>query len=332
MKIVVDNAIPFIKGILEPYAEVLYLDGKAISPADVADADALIVRTRTRCDAALLEGSAVKQVVTATIGFDHIDLGYCRDHGIGVATSAGCNARGVLQWVGAALAHLSQRHGFTPSERTLGVVGVGHVGSLVAEYAAAWGFRVVCCDPPRQQREGDLGFVGFGQLLREADIVTFHVPLDASTRHMLDGNTLRLLRPGSIVINTSRGEVIDTEALCRSGHPYALDVWENEPEISRDLLERAEISTPHIAGYSLQGKANASSMAVNTIADRFGLPLCGWYPEGVGKSVPKEIGWEEMSRSIAAYCDIEGESLALKRHPEEFERMRNSYAYRQEYF
>lgn len=332
MKIVVDNAIPFIKGILEPYAEVLYLDGKAISPADVADADALIVRTRTRCDAALLEGSAVKQVVTATIGFDHIDLGYCRDHGIGVATSAGCNARGVLQWVGAALAYLSQRHGFTPSERTLGVVGVGHVGSLVAEYAAAWGFRVVCCDPPRQQREGDLGFVGFDELLREADIVTFHVPFDASTRHMLDGNTLRLLRPGSIVINTSRGEVIDTEALCRSGHPYALDVWENEPEISRDLLERAEISTPHIAGYSLQGKANASSMAVNAIAGRFGLPLCGWYPEGVGKSVPKEIGWEEMSRSIAAYCDIEGESLALKRHPEEFERMRNSYAYRQEYF
>lgn len=332
MKIVADKAIPFLEGVLEPYAEVLRLDGKSISPSDVADADALIVRTRTRCDAALLEGSAVKQVVTATIGFDHIDIGYCRSRGIEVATAAGCNARGVLQWIGAALAHLSEKHGFVPSERALGVVGVGHVGSLVAEYAAAWGFRVICCDPPRQQREGGLGFVPFDELLREADIVTFHVPLDASTRHMLDERALRLLRPGSVVVNTSRGEVVETKALLRSGQECALDVWENEPDIDRALLESAAVSTPHIAGYSLQGKANATAMAVNAIAERFGLPLRGWYPDGIAKSEPRGIGWEEMTRSISRYCDIEGESLALKRRPEEFEQMRNAYAYRQEYF
>lgn len=332
MKIVADSAIPFLKGTLEPYAETVYLDGRAISPSDVADADVLIIRTRTRCDAGLLEGSRVRTVVTATIGFDHIDLGYCREHGIEVITSAGCNARGVLQWVGAALALSARRHGFAPSERTIGVVGVGHVGSLVAGYAAEWGFRVVCCDPPRERREGGLGFVGFEELLKRADIVTFHVPLDDSTRHMFDSHTAGLMRPGSIVMNTSRGEVVDTQALLQSGMAYALDVWEHEPDIDRELLRRAEISTPHIAGYSLQGKANATSMAVNAIAERFGLPLRGWYPAGIAKSAPRKISWEEMTESIVRYCDIEGESLALKEHPGQFERMRNSYAFRQEYF
>ena len=144
MKIIADSAIPFLRGVLEPYAEVEYLPGSRIDDAAVRTADALAVRTRTRCDAALLAGSRVRLIATATIGFDHIDTAWCRAQGIGVATAAGCNARGVLQWVAAVLAHLSARDGWHPAERTLGVVGVGHVGSLVAHYAAAWGFRVVC--------------------------------------------------------------------------------------------------------------------------------------------------------------------------------------------
>lgn len=131
MKIVIDNAIPFLEGVLEPYAEIRYLPGREIAARDVRDADALIVRTRTRCDAALLDGSQVQFIATATIGFDHIDLDYCRRRQIGVATAAGCNARGVLQWIAAVLHHLSQRDGWHPAEKTLGVVGAGHVGELV---------------------------------------------------------------------------------------------------------------------------------------------------------------------------------------------------------
>ena len=153
MKIVIDKAIPFVRGVFEPWADVVYLSGTAIGPADVRDADALIVRTRTRCDERLLGGSRVRLVATATIGFDHIDTAWCAAHGIEVATAAGCNARGVLQWVAAALVRLARMQGWRPAQRTLGVVGVGHVGSLVAEYAAAWGFRVLCCDPPREARE-----------------------------------------------------------------------------------------------------------------------------------------------------------------------------------
>ena len=211
MKIVADNAIPFLKGVLEPYARVEYLPGKTIATADVRDADALIVRTRTRCDAALLEGSSVKLIATATIGFDHIDTEYCRRHGIEVATAAGCNARGVLQYVAAALVRLSRVQAWEPADKTLGIVGVGHVGSLVEAYARTWGFRVVACDPPREEREHG-GFLPLEEVARQADILTFHTPLDDTTRHMAGAKLFERMKPGSILINTSRGEVVDGQS------------------------------------------------------------------------------------------------------------------------
>ena len=204
MKIIADSAIPFLRGVLEPFAEVEYLPGTAISAADVRNADALVIRTRTRCDEKLLADSRVKLIATATIGFDHIDTAWCAAHGIEVTTAAGCNARGVLQWVGAALVHLSRTQGWQPAERTLGIVGVGHVGSLVKAYAEGWGFRVVCCDPPREERER-CGFRTLEEVAREADILTFHTPLDASTRHMADSRLFGLMKPGAILINSSRG-------------------------------------------------------------------------------------------------------------------------------
>ena len=181
MKIVADSAIPFLQGVLEPWAEVRYLPGSRIAAEDVRDADALVIRTRTRCDERLLAGSRVRLIATATIGFDHIDTAWCAAHGIRVATAAGCNARGVLQWAGAVLAHLARTQGWKPAQRTLGIVGVGHVGSLIREYACLWGFRVVCCDPPREERE-HCGFLPLEEVARQADILTFHTPLDASTR------------------------------------------------------------------------------------------------------------------------------------------------------
>ncbi len=331
LKIIADSAVPFLRGVLEPWAEVRYLPGAAIAPGDVRDADALIVRTRTRCDERLLASSRVRLVATATIGFDHIDRAWCAAHGIEVATAAGCNARGVLQWVAAALESLARRGGWHPSERTLGVVGVGHVGSLVKTYAEAWGFRVVCCDPPREAREG-CGFRPIGEVARAADILTFHTPLDASTRHLADAALLGAMKPGATVLNSSRGGVVDGDALRRSGLDYCLDVWEREPAIDPALLAGAAIATPHIAGYSEQGKATATAMAVEAVARRFDLPISGWYPAEAAPSAPRPIAWEALCGTIRDVYDIEAESRRLKASPADFEHLRDNYRYRREYF
>lgn len=331
MKIVADSAIPFLRGVLEPYAEMIYLPGSAIAPGDVRDADALFVRTRTRCDATLLAGSRVRFIATATIGFDHIDLEYCRRQGIRVVTAAGCNARGVLQWIGAVLVFLSRTQGWQPERKTLGIVGVGHVGSLVKSYAEAWGFRVLCCDPPREERER-CGFLPLRTVAAEADLLTFHTPLDDTTQGLVSDELLSRMKPGAIVINSSRGEVVDGSALLRSGHPCVLDVWEHEPRIDCVLLERTLLATPHVAGYSAQGKANATAMSVHSLARFYDLPLVNWYPGQVTPSVPRPISWQELCSTIGSACDIEAESRSLKANPGDFERMRDEYRYREEYF
>ena len=331
MKIVADNAIPFLKGVLEPYARVEYLPGKTIATADVRDADALIVRTRTRCDAALLEGSSVKLIATATIGFDHIDTEYCRRHGIEVATAAGCNARGVLQYVAAALVRLSRVQAWEPADKTLGIVGVGHVGSLVEAYARTWGFRVVACDPPREAREHG-GFLPLEEVACQADILTFHTPLDASTRHMAGSRLFGRMKSGAVLINSSRGEVVDGEALLRSGLGWALDVWEHEPNPDPALLENALLATPHIAGYSAQGKANAASAVVRALSREFGLPHAEWYPAEVAPCTPRTLSWQALCSTIDGHFDIAALSRELKRRPGEFEAMRDQYRYREEYF
>lgn len=331
MKIIADSAIPFLRGVLEPFAEVEYLPGTAISAADAHDADALVIRTRTRCGEALLAGSRVRMIATATIGFDHIDRAWCAEHGIEVTTAAGCNARGVLQWIGAALAHLAHTQGWEPAERTLGIVGVGHVGSLVREHAATWGFRVICCDPPREERE-HCGFRPLEEVAGEADILTFHTPLDDTTRHMAGRELFARMKPGAVVINSSRGEVVDGDALLASGLDCALDVWEHEPHLDPALLAHALLATPHIAGYSEQGKANATAMSVASLARRFGLPLEGWYPPEAAPATPRPIGWQELCATIGKAYDIGAESLRLKNRPGDFESMRDHYAYRREYF
>lgn len=331
MKVIIDRAIPFLQGVLEPFAEVLYLDGREFSHEAVKDADALIIRTRTKCDYSLLEGSKVQLIATATIGFDHIDLEYCKAHNIAIATSAGCNARGVLQWVSASLAMLAEREGFRPEERTLGIVGVGNVGRLVKEYAEKWGFRVICSDPPRQERE-QLDFVSLEEVLQCADIVTLHTPLNPTTNHLINSDNISLLRSGATLINSSRGECVSTEATKRNDLTYITDVWENEPEIDREYLSKSLVATPHIAGYSAQGKANASAMAVQALARHFDLPLKEWRPTEVATVKPQEISWEEMCATIANYCDLVAESDTLRHSPQQFENLRNNYLYRKEYF
>ncbi len=330
MKILIDDAIPFVRGAFEPFCRVEYLAAKSFTPQRVKDATALIIRTRTRCDAALLQGSSVQYIATATIGFDHIDLQYCAQNGIGVSTSAGCNARGVLQWLSAVLAKLSAAEGWRPSDKCIGIVGVGHVGSLVEQYARHWGFRVLCCDPARGAREGG-DFISFESLAQNSDIITLHTPLDDSTRHMINSESLKLISPQTIIINSSRGEVVDTEALLKAGNPFVMDVWEGEPHINVEALARAQVATPHIAGYSLQGKANATTMAVRGVARALGLPLAEWQSdaEHVDASM---IEWEELLQSIEQHFDIEALSNMLKGDVSKFESMRNNYDFRMEYF
>ena len=339
MKITIDSAIPFIAGVFEPYAEVQYLAGERFDAESVRDSDALIVRTRTKCNAALLDNSQVRLIATATIGYDHIDLDYCRAHNIEVATAAGCNSRGVLQWVAAALKSATERNGSKPCDHRLGIVGVGNIGRLVEEYALRWGFEVVRCDPPRKRAEGG-DFRSIDEVASTCDIITFHVPLiregEDRTVHLANEQFFSQLRPNTVILNASRGEVVDNEALSRAiskGRCSAyLDVWENEPQINRTLLAQVVASTPHIAGYSAQGKANATAMSVQSVARAFNLPLMDFYPAEVERVAPQTIEWAEMCATIDRYCDLATESRALREHPDHFEQLRNEYRYREEYF
>ncbi len=328
VKIIIDSAIPFIEGVFEPFADVVYIAGNEINRVDVKDADALIVRTRTRCDKNLLEGSTIKHIATATIGYDHIDLDYCAKNGIKVTTAAGCNSRGVLQWVGAALSLLSNVEVWRPQQKVLGVIGVGNVGRLIEEYGRAWGFEVICCDPPR----GVEGFLELDELLSKSDIISLHTPLDSTTRHLINTRNIKLLKPHATIINSSRGEVVDSCALLENpSYKLLLDVWESEPNIDATLLERAIVSTPHIAGYSMQGKANGTAIVVSSVAQHFNLPISGWYPD-VMRNDGGAITWEQMQHSIVQYLDIERETQQLKSNIEAFEKLRNTYNYREEYF
>ena len=343
MKIVADDKIPYIKGVLEPYAEVVYLPGEKISALCVKDADALLVRTRTKCDAGLLCGSSVRFIGTATIGTDHIDTLWCNANGIEVASAPGSNAGGVLQWIAAALKLICFAKGMAPEQLTLGVIGVGNVGSLVRSYALSWGFRVLCSDPPRERSEGlgcKDGFVPLPEIIGAADIITFHIPLahdgPYSTYALGSEYFLARTKKGTVIINTSRGGVVDEQALkirIKEGSAAAFtDTWVGEPDIDRELMELSYIATPHIAGYSAQGKANASSMVIRSLAAFFRLPITDWYPSEVPVVLRRDIGWNEMTTTIDRYFDMAAQSDKLKMEPSRFEEIRKNYDFRTEYF
>lgn len=349
MKIICDSHIPFLKGVLEPYADVVYMPGGQITHDDVMDADALIVRTRTRCDANLLEGTKVRFIATATIGYDHIDTRWCESNGIAWTNAPGCNSGSVCQYLASLLVTLSHDLGFNCREKTLGVIGVGNVGSKVAQIAALLGFRLLLCDPPRARREGPGRFCDLETLISQSDIITCHVPLTLegqdSTYHMFDALRLKSMRPDQILINTSRGEVVDGKALKdalknRQIKAASLDVWENEPDIDRELMDLLYTATPHIAGYSLDGKANGTMMAVNTLGKYFDLACQNWEVDEIpsplqpleftvdatGKT-PRQV----LEEAILYTYDIKKDDHCLRLHPETFEKQRSDYPVRREF-
>jgi len=348
MKIVADHKIPFLKGILEPYAEVIYAPGTEISAAMVKDADALIIRTRTKCNASLLEGSNVKFITTATIGFDHIDTAYCASQGIKWTNAPGCNSGSVMQYIAAVLTHLSDKYKFDYSEKTIGVVGVGNVGSKVARLASLLGMKVLLNDPPREREEGKGEFVSLKEIQENADIITFHVPLIkegiGKTHHLFDEGFLSNIKSGTIIINSSRGEVVSNPSLkkaLKEGEVKAavLDVWENEPDIDRELLSLVDIATPHIAGYSADGKAMGTAMSVQAVSRLFKLDLNNWFPENIPSPPNKTITincegmstQEVVNKAIMETYNITRDDKTLRNSVSTFEKQRGDYPLRREF-
>lgn len=343
MRIVIDEKIPGLKERVEaavPEGTLVALPAAEITPEAVRDADALIVRTRTRCDASLLQGSSVRLVGTATIGLDHIDTEWCSQNGIRAVNAPGCNAPAVMQYVASSLAAV----GFDPAIHTLGVVGKGNIGSLVTSLYRSAGAEVIVCDPPRAEAGfTDEDYLPFEQLMARADAVTFHVPLSRSGSHP----TLNMLSPEvldalpshpSMIVNASRGAVIAPETLAASDSSirWIIDTWPFE-DINANCelgIENCEltpqsriplIATPHIAGYSRQGKERATRSMIEALNEEFGLGISA---EGLADYSFRQRAYR-LGEVIKSY-DPAADSAALKGRPEDFETLRNNYKLREE--
>lgn len=331
MKIVFDKHIPFLsEAVLRewPDVHVFPMEPEEIDASAVRSADVLIVRTRTLVNEALLTGSKVQLVCTATIGFDHIDTSYCEAHGIRWMSCPGCNAQAVCDYVEEAIDEFVQASSYA-MPLTIGVVGLGHVGSKVAEMAERKGMKILLNDPPKgigfslDESDGIEPFVGGD--IADCDIVTFHVPLTKSpagypTFHLCNGIFLSKCKPGALIINAARGGVVDEAALSRSGHPYIIDTWEGEPDINPTVLNGAFRASMHIAGYSVEGKRNASQMCLNAVAEHFGLPR-------IDISAYPYIGKSALRYSRDSW--LETISGKLKAHPDAFETLRKNYPLRE---
>lgn len=348
IKIVADDKIPFLKGALEPFAEVVYLQGEKINNEILREADALIIRTRTACNKELLDGTKVKFIATATIGFDHIDTDYCQQNNIQWTNAPGCNSGSVMQYMASALVRLALKYNFKFSEKTIGIIGHGNIGSKVAKLAAVLGFKVLINDPPLQ-RSGLLpDSVSLNEIIDKADIITFHVPLNThgidKTLHVGNEEFFNSIKSTTIIINSSRGDIIDNNALKKALKKKklkgaVLDVWENEPTIDQELLDLVDYATPHIAGYSADGKANGTAMSVQAISDFFGFELKDWFPLNVPLPSNTElkigVGTDAVKNSLSQFIlstyDIQLDHERLIKSVETFENQRGEYPLRREF-
>jgi len=347
LHIIADDKIPFLKGVLEPYANIRYLKGSDINSHDVKDADALIVRTRTKCDKTLLSGSAVKFIATATIGFDHIDTDYCRKNNIKWTNAPGCNSSSVEQYITSVLLNMAADNLINPENSTIGIVGVGNVGSKIVRIAKALGMNVLLNDPPRKRKEKDDSFVDLEKIQKEADIISFHTPLNKEgidkTFHLVNELFFRNLKKTPWVFNTSRGAVVEQKALLAAiksklVRGAVLDVWESEPELNTETLSLVQYASPHIAGYSTDGKANGTSMSVNALFKFFGIEAEEWYPVNIPMAGTKNIildchsmnKWEILRQVYNQTYNILIDHNELISKPSSFENLRGNYRIRRE--
>lgn len=282
MKIIADENIPFIEKACKSVADVQLVAGRAITPAILKNTDALLVRSITKVNAELLEGSKVKFVGTATIGTDHVDIDYLKSKGIGFSSAPGSNANSVAEYITAAMLTIAERKNIKLEGKTLGIIGVGNVGSRVEKKALSLGMKVICNDSPLQRQTGDTGKYRPIEEIFGCDIITVHTPLTKSgedkTCHLCDENFFKSIKAGTIYFNSSRGAVHDTAAIknaMKSGWLSAavLDVWENEPNIDAELLEMVDLASPHIAGYSYDGKIIGMIMVYEAMCKHLGLDI-----------------------------------------------------------
>lgn len=334
MKVVIDEKIPYLKdALLRMGFDVLAKAGAEIDKHDVADASALFVRTRTKCNATLLDGAQVRFIGTATIGYDHIDREYCAKNKIVWKSAAGCNAGAVLQYIQSVI------YEWVPCVKglSIGVVGVGEIGSRVAEWAGRAGMTVYKNDPPKAA-QGVQGLVSLDEIAEKCDIITFHPTLEHDgnypSYHLADKTFFDSLKRCRLLINASRGEVVDNVALLNAlneskvGH-VALDVWENEPVINLHLLEKAFVATPHIAGYSAEGKLNATRMVLDAFVEFMG---CASVVELESLPAPENsvvVAANEREALLSLYSPLE-DTRKLKENPTDFEKLRNNYELRRE--
>jgi len=348
MKIIADKNIPYLKGIAEHFDDVTYLDGAAFTREAIKDADTLVVRTVTRFDEKNLKGSNIKLICSATIGYDHIDTEYCDSHGIAWRNAPGCNSGSVMQYVVSSLIVISRQNGFDLKDKTIGIVGVGNVGKKVAKACKILGMKVLLNDPPRQREEDNNIFVDLETIKRDADIITFHTPLikegKDKTYHLADNSFFQSLKKNPIIINSARGGIVDSAAIKNAIKSKLIsgtiiDCWENEPDIDPEYMNIVNIATPHIAGYSADGKANATRMSLESIAEFYNLD----------KTPIKSIKEPEPENSVIDMNDLKSSGnrifdiilhtynpmddfTRLKANPKAFKQLRNNYPLRREYF
>lgn len=346
MKILADAHIPYLKGAAEQFGEVTYLAGNEFTKEAVKDKDVLIVRTVTHFDETMLAESNVKLICSATIGFDHIDTDYCDKNNIAWRTAPGCNADSVEQYVTASLMRMAQKYHFELKDKTIGVVGVGNVGTKVARVCQLLGMKVLLNDPPRQEAEHNDDFVDLATIQKEADIITFHTPLIKDDKHatylMADSHFFANLNKQPIIINSSRGAVVDNQALkealkTNQASGAIIDTWENEPNIDLELLNIVDIATPHVAGYSADGKWNATAKSLHTINDFFKLKKDPILLNPILQPENKEIDLsdvesnKQIQQAVLFTYDPLKDSALLKNQPEKFYYFRSHYPLRREY-
>ncbi|PHM72650.1 4-phosphoerythronate dehydrogenase PdxB [Xenorhabdus sp. KJ12.1] len=349
MKILVDENMPYAEQLFKQLGEVQVIPGRPVPEGVLEHADAFMVRSVTKVNESLLKGSAVKFVGTATAGMDHVDQPWLEQAGIGFSAAPGCNAIAVVEYVFSALMILAEQDQFQLKDKTVGIVGVGNVGGRLAARLAALGVKTLLCDPPRADRGDEGEFWPLEKLVKEADILTFHTPLNTSgpyqTYHLADAELLSALPDNRILINASRGEVVDNQALLsalQNGKKLrvVLDVWEPEPNLSLPLLERVDIGTPHIAGYTLEGKARGTTQVFEAYCEFLGKPqktaLSDLLPESDFShiTVRGEVTQSILKRLMHLVYDVRRDDAPLRQVAGQngaFDQLRKNYPERREW-
>jgi erythronate-4-phosphate dehydrogenase len=352
MRIVADENIPLVDAFFGAFGKIIKRPGRSITPADVADADVLLVRSVTPVNEALLGGSHVGFVGTCTIGTDHIDRGYLEQAGIAWSSAPGCNARGVVDYVLGSILTLAERSGLDPSKQVYGIVGVGEVGGRLRRVLEGLGWAVKVCDPLKAKALGS-AHLPLDALLEQCDVVSLHTPLkrggDWPTHHLMDEARIQRMSPGSWLINASRGEVVDTRALRQRLQHHGdlrvvLDVWEHEPEVDVALAQLCELATPHIAGYSFDGRLRGTAQIYQALCRFIGTPETvslesllpeQWVSLTVSADTPVDRALRIVCRAVydpreddAAFRLSLAGDLAKRRNA--FDHLRKAYAIRRE--